>query len=247
MTATIQLTPFRGLSRGVYSNMPPTTQISKKRILCSTQNQEPRKVRRIASSPFASEKAPDTPIGQSSEPMEPQKMILSSLASQGHIVSSQMSLDLKNFFIERTEEQMETYAQAAEAVRSKNFDALRKMHEEGLSLQCSNRFGESLIHMACRRGLTDVVAFLISDAGVSIRVRDDYGRTPLHDACWTCEPNLELMDLLIKECPDLLLIEDKRGHNPFDYVRKEHWGIWNRFLEQRMDLLCPKHLPTSKQ
>jgi len=63
----------------------------------------------------------------------------------------------------------------------------------GTNLQCANRFGESLIHMACRRSHRDVVSFLVNEAGVSLRVRDDYGRTPFHDACWRPELDLELI------------------------------------------------------
>uniref|UniRef100_A0A7S4RJP1 Uncharacterized protein n=1 Tax=Ditylum brightwellii TaxID=49249 RepID=A0A7S4RJP1_9STRA len=245
MTASIQLPLPHNLLRGRTSTMQLSIHSNKRRKLSDGSHQQPRKVMRITSSLDAKRSA-DAPVGESSEPMEPQKMIMSSLESQGHDVSGRMPLQLEDFFVKVTEEQMETYCQAANAVRSRNFAALHKMHEEGLSLQCSNRFGESLIHMACRRSLTDVVSFLIQDASVSIRVRDDYGRTPLHDACWTCEPNFELMDLLIRECPDLLLVEDKRGHKPFDYVRREHWGVWNRFLEDRKDLLSPKHLLASK-
>eukprot|EP00957_Ditylum_brightwellii_P164005 12487210-Ditylum_brightwellii.AAC.1 len=89
---------------------------------------------RITSSLDAKRSA-DAPVGESSEPMEPQKMIMSSLESQGHDVSGRMPLQLEDFFVKVTEEQMETYCQAANAVRSRNFAALHKMHEEGLSLQ----------------------------------------------------------------------------------------------------------------
>ena len=58
------------------------------------------------------------------------------------------------------------------------------MHKKGKTLQCCNRFGESAIHMACRHDLTDVVKFSIEEVGSILRVRDDYGRTPLHDAFW---------------------------------------------------------------
>jgi len=93
------------------------------------------------------------------------------------------------------------------------------------------------MHMACRRGYIDVVRFLVLEANVSLFVRDDYGRTPMHDACWSTTPNYELMEFLIEMAPDLLLMSDVRGHTPFSYVRKEHWKSWLPFLKQRQDQL----------
>ena len=51
-------------------------------------------------------------------------------------------------------------------------------------MDCFNRFGESLLNIACRRGFEDIVAYLLEQESVSVRHCDDCGRTPLHDACW---------------------------------------------------------------
>jgi Ankyrin repeats (3 copies) len=125
-------------------------------------------------------------------------------------------------------------------VREKKLDELRKSHQEGDVLNCCNRFGESLIHLACRRGCTEIVTFFVKEAGVSLYVRDDYGRTPLHDACWTAEPTFDLVEFLVNEAPELLCIKDVRGHTPLNYVRKEHWSEWLDFLESRKEMLRPK-------
>jgi ankyrin repeat protein len=91
------------------------------------------------------------------------------------------TLSVANFFHEHTPEQIAAYDnETCGAARSDDLDALRALHRSGKTLQCSNRFGESLIHIACRRGSLPVIAFLLDEAGVSIRVRDDCGRTPLH-------------------------------------------------------------------
>ena len=148
------------------------------------------------------------------------------------------SLSIDNFFIQHTEEQIKAYdVQVIQAMRSQDIDQLRNMHKTGRQLQCANKFGESLIHMACRRGFVDVVRFLVDEAGVSVRVRDDYGRTALHDACWTSEPNEELVEYLIRQCPELLLMSDRRGNAPFEYVRREHWGRWVKFVQENEELL----------
>ena len=123
---------------------------------------------------------------------------------------------------------------AVRAIREKNVPMLRTMLEEGISLDACNRFGESLIHMACRRGDVNVVRFLLSEGRVNILVRDDFGRTPLHDACWTAEPHFGVMDVLLEHAPmSLLLAEDVRGHTPFHYARREHWESWVSYLKER--------------
>lgn len=141
------------------------------------------------------------------------------------------SLSLQGFFHEYTETEKDSYEnEICKAVRSLNLDKIKTMHSQGRTFQCSNRFGESLIHMACRRGSSEVVNFLVEEAGVSIRCCDDFGRTPFHDACWSSIPNFDLIKLLIEKCPSMLLMCDKRGHTPLQYTRREHWATWITFL-----------------
>ena len=90
-----------------------------------------------------------------------------------------------------------------------------------------------------------MVRFLL-DEGVSVRLRDDYGRTPLHDALWTQEPEFDLVELLVRVCPDLLLITDKRGFTPLSYVRRDHWIPWCQFLDDHKDIVLPTELRVSR-
>jgi Ankyrin repeats (3 copies) len=124
--------------------------------------------------------------------------------------------------------------EVSRAVRTCDLDRMRQLLKEGKSFDACNKFGESLIHMACRRGDVRVVKFLIEEAHVRLDVRDDFGRTILHDACWTGQPHFDVMDVLIQAVPpDFWVLEDKRGHVPFDYVRRQHWGPWLRYLRSR--------------
>jgi|AntRauTorckE5430_2_1112549.scaffolds.fasta_scaffold06229_1 hypothetical protein len=142
---------------------------------------------------------------------------------------------LKDYFLETTEEHMEAYEiDVIQAIRDNDVDFLRAAKKAGRSLQGCNRFGESLIHLACRRSSLEIVQFLVEEGSVSLRVKDDYGRTPLHDVCWRKEPDFALIDVILNEEPDLLIIADNRGHLPLDYARKEHWGLWIRYLAVRM-------------
>ena len=166
--------------------------------------------------------------------MSPMEVLKACLKAQGKDSKINSSIETQDYFIENTEENIASYSQdVITAIRDQNLDALQTFHSQGRTLQSCNRFGESLIHMACRRGFNDVVYFLVKEAGVSIKVRDDYGRTPMHDACWAASPNFDLMEMLLDEEPSMILLCDKRGHTPLHYVRTEHWDMWVQFLIKR--------------
>jgi hypothetical protein len=183
---------------------------------------------------------PDRMLEKDENDICPQDHVMKIIRSQGMEVEIRDSLSIEGFFSEYTEEEMAAYdADVLKAIRSQDIDTLRKFHASGRPLKCSNTFGESLLHMACRRGFFKVASFLIHEANVPVCVRDDYGRTILHDAAWTCEPNFELVELILKECPDLLFMRDRRGHTAISYARKSHWGAWNKFLKQNAQLVIP--------
>lgn len=168
----------------------------------------------------------------------PQTTLVQLLQEAGYRATPRKAADMTDFFVQFTEEHIAAYdKEIVGALRSRNIPLLRELHKKGKLLHCANRFGESLVHMACRRGFIEVLRFLVEEGGVSLRVKDDFGRTPLHDACWHAEPNLEMMDYLITHEPDLLLVQDTRGHFPFTYARKNHWKQWNSFLLERKDKL----------
>lgn len=141
------------------------------------------------------------------------------------------SLQMYDDFEEWTAAQKAAYDKdSIAAIRSQDVATLRKWHSEGRILQAANSFGESLLHMACRRGFLNVVQYLVEDTGHNLWIRDDTGRTPLHDACWTATPSPELVKFILDREPDLLLVSDKRGHTPLDYARKDHWQTWIDFF-----------------
>ena len=136
-------------------------------------------------------------------------------------------------------EAIEAYdLEVVKAIRNSDIAKLRELHGKGKSLDACNRFGESLIHMACRRSDLPLVTFLVEECKVNVSVRDDFGRCILHDACWTTVPNFGVMDVLIRNVsPEMLLAPDVRGHTPFHYARKEHWNQWVQFLTERQDVM----------
>jgi len=169
----------------------------------------------------------------------PQEYMMDTLKSLGSTVEIASSLQVHGFFSPPTEDEISAYSHdVIAAIRTRDIKQLREFHENGRPMKCSNQYGESLLHLACRRGFVDVVSFLVKEANVTVQVIDDYGRTPLHDACWTTEPNFELLELLVKECPSLLFMKDRRGNTPLEYARREHWQAYVHFLSQRQELFC---------
>jgi len=154
------------------------------------------------------------------------------LSAQSNTTSSEQ------FFPALTEDNLNGYEMdVITAVREEDLDTLRALHQSGRTMSCSNRFGESLIHMACRRGFTSIVKFLVEEANVPIRITDDCGRTPLHDTLWNRDCKYEIFDVLVRRDPALLLVSDKRGHTPFAYARKDHWSNWLVHLFDQKDVL----------
>jgi Ankyrin repeats (3 copies) len=149
------------------------------------------------------------------------------------------AIDLGDYFPEITDEQVAAYdILVVSACRENDVDRLKALHaEKGMSVSCCNRFGESLLHMACRRGFREMGQFLLEEANVSVRIRDDCGRTPLHDVCWNPQPQVEMAEALVRKDPSLLLISDKRGSTPFQYSRPQHWPVWRQFVFDHRELL----------
>jgi hypothetical protein len=138
---------------------------------------------------------------------------------------------LDGFFPTATEKQKAGYTmEIVSAARTNNVDKLRQLRDSGKAMNCFNRFGESLLHMACRRGFKEMIEFLLNDPEIEVRVADDCGRTPMHDTCWALAPNLDIARWIIEREPSLLFTADSRGFTPFDYARPEHWNTWKQFL-----------------
>merc|ERR1712232_1493670 len=167
----------------------------------------------------------------------------------------------ENFFFRPTEYHFKAYnKEVITAVQSQNMQEMRNMLQQTTNkdiysqsmeinrvFDCCNRFGEGILHMACRKGLKNSVEFLLHEAEVTLRRRDDFGRTPMHDAFWSSQPLLDIVQLLVKHDPDLLLISDTRGSSPLAYAPKDQWPIWCDFLQNNKDLILPRELISSSK
>lgn len=221
------------------SSSTTTTLRPNKRSWCdsysSHQNAEqPRKIQNIGSA-FKDAR------GSLAADLHPHQFLIKRLNESGLPVQAKAFDEVENFFQDPLPEEIDSYCvEVVDAVRQGDIELLRQIYREGRPLKCSNRFGESLLHLACRRQKVDVVDFLVNEAKIDPKVRDDYGRTPLHDACWTPAPNFKLVDMILSRCPDLLYIKDRRGHTPLFYARQSHWKSWIQHLEPRLETLAPR-------
>mmetsp|Transcript_4471 Transcript_4471/g.11533 ORF Transcript_4471/g.11533 Transcript_4471/m.11533 type:complete len:764 (-) Transcript_4471:353-2644(-) len=159
------------------------------------------------------------------------------------IEQDQHGPDTDVVFLETTADRVEAYQniELLAAVRRRDLVKLREIAAEhrsaGGTMDACNRFGESILHLACRKGSLDVVELLLEECGCSLLVRDDYGRTVLHDACWTVHPPWELLKLILKKAPLLWRVSDVRGHLALQYVPKSAWPQWSAFLSKNRGLL----------
>lgn len=140
-----------------------------------------------------------------------------------------------------TEKQMNDYDnELVWSVRQGNLEHLQQLYNAGRSMNACNKYSESVVHMACRRADFRIIEFLLTHGG-SAMIVDDYGRTPLHDACWRTEPAFDIVTLLLDQNKDLLCVTDARGALPLKYVVSEkHWLPWCAYLFHQRDKYWPK-------
>lgn len=84
-------------------------------------------------------------------------------------------------------------------------------------------------------GDSEILNFLLEDGEVTVLRSDDFGRTPLHDACWTVEPNFDVAACLLGKDRHLINVADSRKSLPLNYVNAEHWPAWCTFLHSVKD------------
>jgi ankyrin repeat protein len=124
-------------------------------------------------------------------------------------------------------------------VKNHQLDELRDCLAMGLSPNPCNAWGESVLHLLCRTGSPPDVLQVFVEAGADLQVVDDYGRTLLHDACWSVHPCMATIEMLLDADVHLLQLRDCRGAQPLSYVPEAHWADWMTFLGQHKDKYFP--------
>jgi Ankyrin repeats (3 copies) len=173
---------------------------------------------------------------KSSNGVKPSEKLQSLLSEAGYTYKTYdyTSLSTMGFFIKLTSAQINLYdTDLVRTVRDQDLTALQERRAVVPSLHAGNKFGETILHASCRRAAFPMVQYLLADGGHPVRVCCDYGRTVLHDAAWTCTPNLAVIDLLLNVCPDLLYVCDRRGYTALDYIPKDQYSVWCDYLTTR--------------
>ncbi|CAN0278458.1 unnamed protein product [Ectocarpus fasciculatus] len=130
------------------------------------------------------------------------------------------------------------------AVLDEDEAALERMRAAGRRMDACNRFGDSVLHMACRRGRAAALRFLLRAAGsAGVVSSDDFGRTVMHDACWTSSPRFDVASAVLDADTRLLRTLDSRGSSPLQYVPQDQWPMWCAFFENRKEVYWPKLPP----
>lgn len=131
----------------------------------------------------------------------------------------------------------EIHMDLLKALRGADLAKLRSFkndNDKNYDLEVRNKFGENLVHLVCRMGLSlEVLEFLAEDSEVPLNVRDRFGRTPLHNACMSANPNFDNIYYLMEKAPQLAIFEDDKAKVPFDLIPQRVFERWTRFLSEK--------------
>jgi hypothetical protein len=173
--------------------------------------------------------------------VSPEDHLLSILKERGYAGWVVESSDARKLVAQPSQRQIDQYdMEVGLAIRSGDLATLERLvKEEGRQMDACNKFGESLIHLACRRGAPELLRFLLAHGG-SLSACDDLGRSPLHDLCWCPHPRWELVKVFLeRDEARLFITADKRGWTPLKYVRRAHWPVWRAFFDSVKDIYWP--------
>jgi ankyrin repeat protein len=130
------------------------------------------------------------------------------------------------------------------AIRNNDLVTLTRLYQGGRDMTACNTYSESIVHMACRRSNINIVSFLLTH-GADLSILDDFGRNPLHDACWRVEPVFGIITMLLDRNLELIRQRDKRGYIPLQYVRDEHHLMWCAYLYNMIEKYWAPIVPSS--
>ena len=97
---------------------------------------------------------------------DPSLFAISAFDTKGLVLTDVVD-NAKEKFVSPTRTTIAAYTMdVTTAVRDDDVEKLKNLHASGAPLDCRNRCGDSLLHIACRRGLTRTVKYLVEEANV---------------------------------------------------------------------------------
>ena len=121
-------------------------------------------------------------------------------------------------------------------MRLDDLEPLRAAVRGGRRMNACNRYGETLVHAACRAGSQRSLAYLLAHGG-TLRCCDDAGRVPLHESCRAGQPCLAIALRILLEDSRQAHALDARGSAPLEYAPPEAWKAWYAFLHEHKQRL----------
>lgn len=240
--STLQ-TVFLASNRGKEVNRPPPGQVAHRMFARmfgrkgELLNFAPVKEKRSKKSARKKKKEAEAAAAGVSQ-ITPQKYLDVLLRSRGYSDARYKTLE-GGYYSKPTALQIASYSvYLNDVIRHKTADEVKEIVGSGLSPNACNQFGESLVHNVCRRGEYEKLKVLV-DLGCQIQVADDYGRTPMHDACWSPNPCFEVIELLLEKDVRLFQMTDARDSTPLKYIHRDLWAKWINFLEVNKDRYWP--------
>ncbi|KAG7389754.1 hypothetical protein PHYPSEUDO_009674 [Phytophthora pseudosyringae] len=98
---------------------------------------------------------------------------------------------------------------------------LERPSEEGVDLiNLQNQFGNTPLHNAARTGSQGCVSHLLK-AGAKYSIKNVNGSIPLHHACYSEKPNVEVVQLLVEAGSDVNAL-DEQGYSPLLVAAKKN-------------------------
>eukprot|EP00980_Cylindrotheca_fusiformis_P013245 scaffold3373_cov137-Cylindrotheca_fusiformis.AAC.5 len=128
------------------------------------------------------------------------------------------------------------------AVHKSDAETLSNLLKCGLSPNPCNQFRDSVVDLVCKRGNWEIFQCLL-DHGTDLQTVDGFGRTPLHHACWASVFSLPIVEAILERDPIQLMIEDKHGQTPLEYVRSDLASDWIEFLEANIHKYWGENVP----
>jgi ankyrin repeat protein len=234
---------FLSSNRGNNVDKPPPMKVANRvfrTLWTKTFHKGGREATGTESTTGVSTTEPEVPL----EEQTPQEFLDALLLSRGYPITHYKTLNTA-YYNKPTPLQQASYSRhIIDLIKAQNVTKFQQIMMCGISPNPCNTFGESSLHMVCRRGDAVLLQVLLADeVGTDLHVADDYGRTPLHDACWASSFAQEVVQLIlmqnINENRHMFYMEDARGSLPLSYAQKSQYPQWKQFLEDHKDHFWP--------
>ena len=168
----------------------------------------------------------------------PHEQVMELLRNRGYS-TERMTIDRGGYISKPTPLQLASFGKLmVQAVNNSDTETVSKLLDCGLSPNPCNQFGDSILSLICKRADYNVFAVFL-EHGCDLRVCDSFGRTALHHLAWAGKFSAPLAKAILTCDPHQILMEDKLGKCPMEYVRGSKSEQWIAFWNEHADVIWP--------